>query len=191
MTSRDAAYFESLYAKNPDPWDFETSDYEREKYAETIAALGGRRFAHGLETGCSIGILTRQLAAHCERLLAIDIAEAALVQARTRCADLPHVQFENRRVPQDWPPGQKFDIVVLSEVLYFLSPFDIGRLASLVCANLRDDACVLLVNFTEPIDEPCDGHEAAEIFIAASAGRLAQQSCFVRERYRIDLLKSF
>jgi predicted TPR repeat methyltransferase len=193
MSSRDAAYFESLYAQNPDPWDFETSHYEREKYADTIAALGGRHFAYGFEAGCSIGVLTRQLAASCDALLAVDIAETALAQARHRCADLTHVRFENRRLPQDWPPvsRQKFDLVVLSEVLYFLAPADIGRLASLACASMTVSACVLLVNYTDPIDEPCNGHEAAEVFIAASAGRLSQVSCLTRDRYRIDLLKSF
>jgi SAM-dependent methyltransferase len=191
MTSRDADYFERLYAKNPDPWDFETSDYEREKYADTIAALGRQRFAQGFEAGCSIGVLTRLLAAHCDNLLAVDIAEPALAQARKRCADLPQLRFENRRLPQDWPPSQKFDLVVLSEVLYFLDPLDICRLASLVCASLCRDAVVLLVNYTEPIDEPCNGYEAAEFFITASAERVRQVSCIRRERYRIDVLKAF
>ena len=83
--SIEPAYFDALYAADPDPWRFASSDYEREKYAATLDALPPRRFAAALEVGCSIGVLTRQLAARCDTLLALDVAEAALAQARARC----------------------------------------------------------------------------------------------------------
>ena len=34
-----ADFFDTLYQADPDPWRFETSDYEAAKYAATIAAL--------------------------------------------------------------------------------------------------------------------------------------------------------
>ena len=37
--SLEPAYFEALYAADPDPWRFATSAYEREKYTATLAAL--------------------------------------------------------------------------------------------------------------------------------------------------------
>ena len=57
-----AGYFDELYAGDPDPWGFETSAYEQAKYAATIDALEGRRYATALEIGCSIGVLTARLA---------------------------------------------------------------------------------------------------------------------------------
>ena len=57
--SRD--YFETLYAGNEDPWDFATSEYEAEKYARSIAALGPT-YATAFEIGCSIGVFTERLA---------------------------------------------------------------------------------------------------------------------------------
>jgi len=36
--SRD--YFEELYAASSDPWNFSASDYERQKYEVTLAAIG-------------------------------------------------------------------------------------------------------------------------------------------------------
>ncbi len=76
--SLDCQYFEDLYAKDPDPWRFASSDYERRKYKVTLAALPRGRYARALEVGCSIGGLTQKLAARCDRLLAIDIAEGPL-----------------------------------------------------------------------------------------------------------------
>ena len=62
-------YFDHVYQANRDPWNFETSPYEREKYAATLAALPRARYAEAFEIGCSLGILTAQLAPHCGHLL--------------------------------------------------------------------------------------------------------------------------
>lgn len=108
--------FDRLYAERPDPWDFETSAYEHAKYDATLAALGDRRYATGLEVGCSIGVLTERLAARCPHLLAVDVAEAALARARERT---PAVTFERRELPAEFPAGP-FELIVCSEVLYYL-----------------------------------------------------------------------
>lgn len=109
-------FFDDLYATDPDPWNFATSTYERAKYDATIEALENRRYATGLEIGCSIGVLTGRIAQHVDDLLAIDVAEAALEQARARN---PTVRFERREIPEEYPPGD-FDLTVCSEVLYYL-----------------------------------------------------------------------
>ena len=111
-----SAYFDELYARDPDPWGFETSAYEAAKYDATIQALEGRRYATGLEIGCSIGVLTERLAQHVDDLLAIDVTEAALEQARER---VPQVTFARREIPEEFPAG-RFDLIVCSEVLYYL-----------------------------------------------------------------------
>ena len=95
----DAAYFERLYERDPDPWNFATSPYEQGKYRETLAILGDRHFSRALEVGCSIGILTSLLAERCDELLAVDINGRALAAARDRCAANNNVRFERRAIP--------------------------------------------------------------------------------------------
>ncbi len=158
------AYFDAVYGSNPDPWNFATSAYEREKYALTLAALPRRRYGSALEVGCSIGILTRDLALRCDDLLAIDAAHAPLSEARRRCADLPAVRFEQMFVPRQWPCGL-FDLILLSEVLYYLSAEDVTRLASRVASSLADEGNVALVHWTGETDYPLTGDEAADLFI--------------------------
>src|SRR5271166_3514721 len=133
--SRSASHFERLYQSNPDPWGFRTSEYEQTKYRQTLLTLGDRDFTSGLEVGCSIGILTRLLAPSCDSLLGVDIVEEPLAAARARCADQPQVRFQRMQVPADWPEGG-FDLMVFSEVLYFLSAADIERCASRVRRSL-------------------------------------------------------
>ena len=86
VPSLTVSYFDALYAASPDPLDFETSPYEAEKYAATLAALPRPRYRRALEVGCAIGVLTALLAPRCDALLALDGAEAALDRARRRVA---------------------------------------------------------------------------------------------------------
>jgi SAM-dependent methyltransferase len=122
-----AAYFEELYAGDPDPWDFETSAYEAAKYGETIAALDPP-YASILEVGCSIGVLTARLRPLTARLLGIDVSEAALARARAR---VPDASFERREIPEAWPDG-RFELVVCSEVLYYLDEPALDEAAGLI-----------------------------------------------------------
>ena len=115
----DRAYFDALYTRDADPWDFRTSDYEKRKYAATIAMIGDRRYAQGPEVGCSIGVLSALLAPICDAFLGLDISEIPLNDARAICAAFPNARFTCMATPGDWPEGQ-FDLIVLSEVLYFL-----------------------------------------------------------------------
>jgi SAM-dependent methyltransferase len=182
MSSRPAAYFDALYAASPDPWNFAGSAYEHAKYKATLQSLGGRRFASGLEVGCSIGVLTAQLGKICYRLLALDASAAALVQARARCAAQPGIGFQQALIPENWPPG-RYDLIVLSEILYFLSPDDIRQ-----TARHAADACngvVVLVNYLGTIDEPVNGDAAAELFMSAS--RLRRLHHLRTARYRLDI----
>jgi cyclopropane fatty-acyl-phospholipid synthase-like methyltransferase len=187
LPTRDTAYFEKLYAANPDPWNFADSAYEREKYAATINMLGGRHFSHGLEIGCSIGVLTKRLANVCDKLLAVDLVVQALTQAGSRCAGVGDVTFERMQVPQNWPTGS-YDLIVLSEILYFLNPDDIARTAALADASLMTGGVMLLVNYTEDINEPCDGDGAAELFMQCAGPASIRVDRLRSRSFRIDLL---
>ena len=186
--SRDPKYFEKLYNDNPDPWDFQSSPYERGKYRATLAMLNGRHFPRAFEIGCSIGVLTQHLGAQCGHLLAVDVAAAALTTARNRCAGLPNVTFEKRKIPAQWPQTGPFDLILFSEILYFLNPADITSCARLARQSLAPGGVILLVNYTGRIDEPCGGEEAAGIFLDAVPG-LAPAATWRRETYRMDLLQ--
>lgn len=185
--SLPAGYFEALYAADPDPWRFASSEYEREKYAATLGALTRPRYRRALEVGCSIGVLTAALAPRCDALLAIDLAEAALDQARARCRHLPQVGFARLAVPGDWPAG-RFDLILLSEVLYYLDAGDLARLAVHVAAALAPGGEALLVHWTGATDYPLSGDEAAEAFIAALAPVAPLGHRARTARYRLDRL---
>jgi cyclopropane fatty-acyl-phospholipid synthase-like methyltransferase len=185
--SRGSDHFRRIYESSADPWNMLGSGYEAAKYQHTLGMLEGRHFAVGLEVGCSIGVLTSLLATRCKTLLAVDIVEAPLGLARARCADLPQVQFALMQAPQEWP-DHLFDLVVLSEILYFLSPDDIAYCARRVADSTSPDAVVLLVNWLGQSDDPSTGNEAADQFIESLAGLFHVDRAERAQQYRIDRL---
>jgi SAM-dependent methyltransferase len=181
------AHFSQLYDAKEDPWGFRTSTYERTKYRAAIEALADRHFQSAFEVGCSIGEMTRLLAPRCDAVLAVDIVEQPLITARTACADLPGVRFLRMRVPGEWPDGT-FDLIVLSEVLYFLSPADIAAVADRAAGSLASGGVVLLVNWRGHSNDPCTGEEAASLFIQRTQGWLEPRTHLEDAGYRLDLL---
>ena len=59
-------FSENLW-KHGDFWEFETSEYERARFARTIQILQGAHFARGVELGCGAGYFTRLLAPYVDR----------------------------------------------------------------------------------------------------------------------------
>ncbi len=192
-------YFESVYDASEDPWNFETSEYEREKYHATITALPRAMYANALEIGCSIGVLTERLAEFCAHLLALDVSEQALRKARQRCAYLPQVEFRHMRVPDEFP-NDEYDLIVVSEVAYYWSTEDLERAQKLIVEQTKTGAHILLVHWTPFVpDYPQTGDAVHESFLRLardeknSAEDAGGRACLRHvsgkraERYRLDL----
>ncbi len=179
-------YFDSLYAQNADPWAFASSPYEAAKYAATLAALPQVRYSSALELGCSIGVLTQQLAPRCARLLATDIAEAALSRARDRCADLPQITFERRDVTTEFPAGP-FDLILVSEVGYYLSKPDLDTLRSRIASALAPGGDVVLVHYTGATNYPLSADAVHETFLESEGAEWISTAAQRTESYRLDV----
>lgn len=133
-------------------------------------------------------MLTERLARHCDRLLAVDVVEAALAQARARCASLPGVRFARLRLPDELPPG-RFDLILLSEVVYYWSRPDIARVAAFVAEALEAGGDLLLVHWTGATDYPLSGDEAADGLLAELGETVVRRPPVRAENYRVDLAR--
>ena len=180
-------YFDALYTADPDPWNFAASPYERAKYMLTLNAIPKPHYRSALEVGCSIGVLTRLLASRCDAVLAIDAAPTPLAEARRRCADLPGVRFEQMFVPEQWPDGA-FELILLSEVVYYFSPEDVGRLAARVTRSLSRKGSVILVHWTGPTDYPLSADEATALFVERTGSTCLVMRADRYAQFRLDVL---
>jgi predicted TPR repeat methyltransferase len=161
-----AGYFDGMYTAAADPWGFEERWYERRKYAISLAMLPRERYRAAFEPGCSIGVFTRLLAPRCDSLLACDLAAAAVQATAARTADLPQVQVEQRDIAGQWPSG-RFDLIVLSEVLYYFGDHDLEQVLKRAAASLEPDGTLLAVHWRHPVAEyPRSGDDVHRVLAA-------------------------
>lgn len=147
-----AAYFESMYQGSQDPWSLATRWYEHRKYALTVAALPRARYRSAFEPGCSVGELSVRLAERCDRLLCCDRVPAAVATASARLREKDNARVEQLIVPQQWPDGE-FDLVVLSEILYYFDDAALGELLSRVGSCLAPDGTLAVVHWRHPVPD--------------------------------------
>ena len=167
-SSLSGAFFDRFYAGTRDPWGFETRWYERRKRALTLAALPRERFGAALELGCSIGVLTADLAARCDTVTGVDIAEQPLSIARERLAGHPGVRFARMTLPGEWPSGT-FDLIVVSEVGYYLAEADLERLFECCRDSLAPAGVLVACHWRHPVPEyPLTGDRVHELLATVS-----------------------
>lgn len=165
-------YFDRVYTDAADPWRLESRWYEQRKYAITTAVLPQQVYRHAYEPGCSVGVLTEQLAARCDRVTSTDVAVPALDATHRRLVGAglrDRVSLLRRSIDESWP-AEGFDLVVLSEVCYYLQPATLRALLDREVPRLMKGATVLSAHWRHPVaDYPMTGDQATEL-IAATAG---------------------
>ncbi len=148
----DQAAFDLLYRDQPDPWGAASDQfrYQGLKYRRLIGLLPRRRFASVLDIGCGLGVFSRLLAAHADRVLGFDFAAAAVEQARQASVEVPNVTFEEGDILHlEALPDGGFDLVVIADVLYYLSPLSdevVTTIAQEVARLLAPGGVLLLAN---------------------------------------------
>ncbi len=135
------AYWEDLF-QEPDPWNY-GSPYEQEKYARQLMLLPDRPIGRALELACAEGRFTEKLGPRVERLIATDISATALQRARDRCGKHQNIEFRQLDLASD-PLPEALDLIVCSEVLYFLDDEDeLVRVAQRFTAALKPGGHIL------------------------------------------------
>ncbi|MFE2378778.1 SAM-dependent methyltransferase [Streptomyces sp. NPDC059398] len=150
--STPAAYFDRMYAGAHDPWSLTERWYEQRKYALTVASLPRRRYRSAFEPGCSVGALTTHLAGRCDRLLATDRVPAAVRAAAEATRDQPHVDVGELTIPDEWPQDT-FDLIVLSELLYYFDDRTLRDVLTRTVAGLEPGGTLVTVHWNHPVAE--------------------------------------
>jgi SAM-dependent methyltransferase len=184
--SLDAAYFEALYRADPDPWRFKTSEYEAKKYARTLEVVADEPVGRALEMGCSIGVLTEQLAGVCGQLVATELAAQALDQARRRCASRDNIDFVLAKSMTDGIDGD-FDLMLLSEVLYYWDDPDMAAVASAISGHLLMGGRLILVHWLGETDYPRSADDAVAALSRRIGGLFKIELESRTAEYRIDV----
>ncbi len=146
----DRGHFDALFTQSDDPWRMRSSWYEQRKRSVLLASLPAATFASAYEPACAAGELTVPLSLRCQSLLASDGSERAVQATRERTRDSGHVRIVQAWLPDEWPAGS-FDLIVLSEFLYYLTPASLDVLAQRVHQSKTPNAVVVACHWREPI----------------------------------------
>lgn len=151
-------YFQQLYQQDADPWQVRKRWYEQRKRALVLAALPQQFYRNAYEPACGNGELTLALAPRCEQLLAADLSEAALRLTRNRLqlgVQFDHVRLERQVLPDDWPrrPDQPFDLILISELAYYLNHVELALLIAHSVATLAPAGTLLLCHWRPDFEQ--------------------------------------
>lgn len=152
---------EAIYRKCPDPWRVRTDWYERRKRGLLIGSLTQPRYGRALELACGNGAMTCVLAQRCDDLIAADAAPTAvlLTEQAVREEGLANVRVALAQVPAQWPaqwPAQEdagLDLIVVSELAYYLAPHDLAQLLAQCAASLNQGGEWVMCHFVKDFPE--------------------------------------
>lgn len=161
--------FEALFARDPDPWGTRTRWYEARKRHVLMAALPHERYARAYEPGCGNGELTAALAARCDEVAASDASPAALDHARRRLCAWPNARLCRLVTPAEWPDGA-FDLVVVSELGYYLEEPDLRELARRCARSLAASGVVAACHWRHSASDFLRGGDAVHRLLALHLG---------------------
>jgi len=118
-----AEVFDMLYFLRTDPWKYRTSELEQGKYRKMLSLLPQETFAQAIELGCSEGVFTEMLAPRTTSLRAVDFAPTAVARATRLLRSSRHVSVGQLDIKHT-EPGGEYDLIVASEVLYYMGGHD-------------------------------------------------------------------
>jgi SAM-dependent methyltransferase len=141
-------HFDQLFRLNDDPWGYESVWSETRRHSLILSMLDSPTYQRAFEPGCANGVFTAQLATRAEAVLAWDGSNEAVRLATKKTKRFANVSVVHRCVPDDWPRGN-FDLIVLSDFLYYLSELDIRKVAAMAMKSLSGGGFLIACNWIE------------------------------------------
>jgi trans-aconitate methyltransferase len=127
------------------------------------------------------------LAPYCDELLTVDTSEQAVALARERLSERANVRVEQRTLPEEMPGGP-FDLIVASEVLYYLPKEVMLHTLRRFEDELASGGTLLAVHWRkETRTYPLQGDEVHELLVENT--NLKNVKTLVEREYRLDLFE--
>jgi len=143
--ANERADWEAAYASGQ--WDFLASLRQKPRHY-LIAGIVRDYFPQGasvLDVGCGLAVLYTLIEDAAASYTGIDLAEAAIARCRSELGANPKCSFEQIAFEQ-YGGAQKFDVVILNEILYYFPLSSVEPIFQHAVSLLRDERSVLIVS---------------------------------------------
>jgi SAM-dependent methyltransferase len=178
-----------------DPWGLEHSAFEQARYSAMRGLVGPElRYESGLEVGCATGLFTKFLSDRCNRLRVVDVLPEAIRRCRDRLGNQDHVHFSVADIGRCRGWRERYDLIVVGEVLYFLGARrNVARAITKLKRWLRPDGTVLFCSARDAVSArwgmPCGaetamwewGADLLEVGKVEVRGSTADENCIVAQ----------
>lgn len=171
-----------------DPFGFDRNPEEQLKFDGTLDVCGEGPLGRVLELGCAVGSFTELLAPRAADVLALDVSQSAVDQVAERMREHPNVRAKAMAIPAEFPE-ETFDLVVASDVLYYLSVEELRRCLARIEDSLADGGAFVAVHYVPRMGSVLNGDEAHDLLASHTTLRhvLAERTEFGAGRiYRVD-----
>ena len=182
----DLAGFEAKFRALGDPWQTFTARDEAIKRERIVRALGNRPVGRLLELASGNGSNSQRLATRALKLDACDGSASAAALTRRALAGHSHAHTWQIALPAALP-GDRYDAVVIAELLYYLSPRAMRRLARDVAGILAPGARLVLAH--HQIEFPDNAQRSAGIhrrFVASMGRRVMLRRRWQSRRWHVE-----
>jgi predicted TPR repeat methyltransferase len=138
--------FEGMYRDFADPWECVKNVSELRRDVALLLLLRERRFRRILDVGCGLGAFTERLRranTATQEVLGVDISATAVAKAR---AQYPDCRFEVLDVARQPLPAGPWELVLLSEVVWYVLP-QLGELLARIHLAMASDGVLFVQQF--------------------------------------------
>lgn len=167
----DLAGFDARFAADKDPWGTFVHRDEVNKRDAIIRALGPGLRGRVLELGCGNGSNSIALARRAWTLDACDAVPSAVQRTAAALADRPRARAHRCPLPGRFPRA-RYDAVVIAELLYYLRPYAMRRLAADVGRALAPGGGVVLAHHHLDFHDTAQTSRAIHRRFIAHTGRV-------------------
>ncbi|MBA96675.1 MAG: class I SAM-dependent methyltransferase [Sulfitobacter sp.] len=172
---------ERKYWKCTDPWLLQTDPLGHEICNAIYSALSKETYRSAVELGCGNGALAGRLRQRCDNYVDINGAAKALLAARQSVSGRGKIR---REFPCPLPDGDH-DLIILSDILYFLDADEIRELAKQISQSWSGAEIISFTYFPED-PQVVNGGNAFEIFKQALAADFTFKTTKHASGYQID-----
>lgn len=170
MLKEQLAHFDRLFTVSDDPWQYRTAWTEQRRFALMLAILDRASYGRVFEAACATGAFTALLADRCETLVACDGSSIAVGAARRATSAFANVTIEQWDIPDEWPHGG-FDLVVLVDFLYYLTPVEIVDTVEAACASLPVHGSLLVGHWQRSAHDFRTSPQEVHVLVQSTVGR--------------------
>ena len=180
-------FFEHFFDEG-DPFGFDVHPEEQLKFDRTLEVCGEGPLGRVLELGCAVGTFTEVIAPRASDVLALDVSQSAVDQVLRRLSGHDNVRAVAMSIPDEFP-DETFDLVVASDVLYYLPVPVLQRCVDRIEESLAPGGAFVSVHYVPRMGSVLNGDEAHDVVAAHTRleHTLAERAEFGPGRtYRVD-----